>query len=199
MEIKMKKILLTSALLLSLGSAQAAQAPRWDSVSASYQSVDVESQTFTGFGIAGSKLLDDNFFVTAGYRSVSDDIRVSNESVEVDLNALSVGLGYRQPISQNTDVFGVVSYEDMEVEGSYQGYSQSNSDNGYGLQVGVRSMLTEQFELGASLQYIDIADDSATAFAVSALYNFTEQFSAGIGFSKGEDMDAFSVSGVYFF
>jgi hypothetical protein len=202
MEIKMKKVLLTSALLLSIGSVQAAetaQAPRWDSVSVSYQSVDVENETLTGFGIAGSKLLGESFFITGGLSNASDDIRISNESVEVDLNTLSVGLGYRQPISQNTDVFGVVSYEDMEAEAKYQGNSVSAGDNGYGFKVGVRSIVTEQVELGASIQYIDISEDSDTVFAVSALYNFTERFSAGIGYSKAEDVNTLSVSAYYFF
>jgi hypothetical protein len=199
MEFKMKKVVLASALLLSLGSAQAAESPRWDSASISYQSVDVDGDKLTGFAVSGSKLLGEDFFIVGSYGNASDDIEIYNSSVEVDFNTLSVGLGYRHSISNSTDVFGVVSYEDMEVETSYQGNSESESENGYGLTIGVRSMLSEKIELSGSLKYVDIADETETAFGVSALYNFTEQFSAGVGYSKADDVDTLSVSAVYFF
>jgi len=195
----MKRVVLASALLLSLGTAQAAESPRWDSASISYQSVDVDGDKLTGFAVSGSKLLGEDFFVIGSYGNASDDIEIYNSNVEVDFNTLSVGLGYRHSISQSTDFFGVVSYEDVEVEASYQGNSESVSDNGYGLRIGVRSMLSEKVELSGSIQYMDIADETETAFGISALYNFTEQFSAGVGYSKADDVDALSVSAVYFF
>ncbi len=196
MEIKMKKVVLVSALLLSLGTAQAAESPRWDRASISYQSVDIDDDDkLTGFAVSGSKLLGEDFFVVGSYGNASDDI----EGIEFDFNTLSVGLGYRYSISQSADLFGVVSYEDMEIEVSYQGNSASISDNGYGLRVGVRSMLSEKVELSASLQYVDIADETETDFRVSALYSFTEQFSVGVGYSKAGDVDTLSVSAVYFF
>ncbi len=195
----MKKVVLASALLLSLGTAQAAESPRWDSASISYQSVDIDGDKLTGFAISGSKLLGEDFFIVGSYGNASDDIEIYNSSIEFDFNTLSVGLGYRYSISQTTDFFGVVSYEDVEVEASYQGNSGSESENGYGLTIGVRSMLSEKVELSGSLQYVDIADETETAFGVSALYNFTEQFSAGVGYSKADDADTLSVSAVYFF
>lgn len=195
----MKKAVLVSALLLSFGSVQAAESPRWDSASLSYQSVDIEGETLKGFGVSGSKLLGENFFVAGSYGSTSTDVELFGSDLDLDYNTLSVGVGYRYAISQSSDFFGVVSYEDMEVKASFQGSSDDYSDNGYGLAIGVRSMLSEQFELAGSIQYIDIADDSETAFSVSALYNFTEQFSAGVGYSKGDDVDTLSVSAVYFF
>lgn len=199
MEIKMKKVVLASALLLSTGSIQAAESVRWDSASLSYQSVDLDGDKLTGFGVSGTKLIGEDFFIAGSYSSVSDDVEISGSKVDLDFNTLSVGLGYRHSISNSSDVFGVVSYEDMEVEASYQGNSKSVSENGYGLTIGVRSMLSEKIELSGSLKYIDIADETETAFGVSALYNFTEQFSAGVGYSKADDVDTLSVSAVYFF
>lgn len=199
MEIKMKKAVLVSALLLSFGSVQAAESPRWDNASISYQSIDVDSEKLTGFDISGSKLISEDFFIVGSYGVASDDIEVYGSNFDLDYKTLSVGVGYRYGISQSSDFFGVVSYEDVEVEVSSSFGSDSVSDNGYGLAVGVRSMLSEQFELTGAIQYIDIADGSETAFAVSALYNFSEQLSAGVGYSKGDDVDTLSVSAVYFF
>lgn len=197
----MKKVVLVSVLLLSFGSVQAAESPRWDSASISYQFVDIDDDELAGFGLSGSKLLGEDFFVVGSYLNASDFIQIDmygSSSVDIDFNTLSVGLGYRYAISQNSDFFSVVSYEDVDVKKSYQGNSESNSDNGYGLTIGLRSMFSENVELSGSIKYVDIADETETAFSVSALYNFTEQFSAGVGYSKADD-DTYSVSAVYFF
>jgi opacity protein-like surface antigen len=199
MEIKMKKVVLASALLLSIGSIQAAESVRWDSASLSYQSVDLDGDKLTGFGVSGIKLIGKDFFVAGSYSSVSDDIDVFGSKVDLDLNKLSVGLGYRHAISNNTDLFGIVSYQDVEIEASFQGNSGDESENGYGLQAGIRSLVTENIELSGSLSYVDIADESETGFDVSAMYHFTEKFSAGVGYGKSDDVDSLSLSAILFF
>tara|TARA_R110002167_G_scaffold365761_1_gene591350 strand:+ start:316 stop:915 length:600 start_codon:yes stop_codon:yes gene_type:complete len=199
MEFKMKKLVLASALLLSMGTIQAAESVRWDSASLSYQSVDLDGDKLTGFGISGTKLVSDNVFIAGSYASVSDDIDVFGSKVDVDFNTLSIGLGYRHAISSTTDFFGVVSYQDMEVEASFQGNSEDDSENGYGLQAGLRSLVTAQLELNGSLSYVEIADESETGFNVSAMYHFTDQFSAGVGYGKSDDVDSLSLSAIIFF
>ena len=195
----MKKLVLASALLLSMGTIQAAESVRWDSASLSYQSVDLDGDKLTGFGISGTKLVSDNVFIAGSYASVSDDIDVFGSKVDVDFNTLSIGLGYRHAISSTTDFFGVVSYQDMEVEASFQGNSEDDSENGYGLQAGLRSLVTAQLELNGSLSYVEIADESETGFNVSAMYHFTDQFSAGVGYGKSDDVDSLSLSAIIFF
>jgi hypothetical protein len=203
MEIKMKtvmkKVVLASALLLSIGSIQAAESIRWDSASLSYQSVDLDGDKLTGFGVYGTKLIGEDFFIAGGYLSVSDDVELLGSNVDLDFNTLSVGLGYRHAISSNTDLFGIVSYEDMEIEASFQGNSGDVSDNGYGLEAGIRSLVSEKIELSGSLSYIDIADESDTGFNVSATYHFTNQFSVGADYSKSDDFDGLSLSAILFF
>jgi hypothetical protein len=195
----MKKLVLASALLLSMGTVQAVESVRWDNASLSYQSVDLDGDKLTGFGISGTKLVGDNVFIAGSYGSVSDDVDVFGSKVDMDLNTLSIGLGYRHAISSTTDFFGIVSYQDMEVEASFQGNSEDASENGYGLQAGLRSLVTAQLELSGSLSYVDIADESETGFNVSAMYHFTDQFSAGVGYGKSDDVDSLSLSAIIFF
>lgn len=198
-EFKMKKVVLTSILLLSVSSIQAAESVRWDSASLSYQSVDLDGDKLTGFGVSGTKLIGENIFIAGSYSSVSDDVEVFDSKLDFDFNTLSVGFGYRHEISGNTDFFGIVSYEDREVEVSFQGDSDDVSDNGYGLQAGIRSLVSEKIELSGSLSYIDIADESDTIFNVSAMYHFTNQFSVGAGYSKSDDADSLNLSAILFF
>ena len=195
----MKKLLLASALLLSVGSVQADQSPKWDSVGISYQTVDIDGDELSGFGVSGSKLLGEDFFAVASYSYAGDEIEIYNSDLDLDLYSLSAGFGYRYSLTQNADIFGIVSYESMEAEVSYEDESESETENGYGLQIGVRTLITEQIELGASIHYIDIADTTETAFSASALFNFTDQFSAGVGYNTVDDVDTLSVSAVYFF
>jgi len=124
---------------------------------------------------------------------------VFGSRVNVDFNTLSVGLGYRHAISSNSDLFGLVSYEDIEVEASFKEKSRDVSDNGYGLQAGIRSLVTQNIELSGSITYIDIAEESETGFNVLAMYHLTNQFSVGAGYSKTDDVDSLSLSAVLFF
>lgn len=196
----MKKTLLVSTLLACSGLAQAAESPRWDSATVSYQSVDLDGETFSGFGLSAFKLISDDFFATGSYSNTSDDITIyESAKVDLDLDMLSIGFGYRYELTPNTDFFGIVSYEDIELESSYLGNSLSNGDNGYGLEAGVRSMVTADIELKGSIKYINIDGSSETALNVAAVYNFTEQFAASIGYSKSDDLDVLSIAAVYYF
>lgn len=195
----MKKLVLASVLLLSMGSIQAAESVRWDSASLSYQSMDLGDEGLNGFGISATKLVGEDFFITGGYSSLSDDVDVFGAKVDLDFNTLSVGLGYRYAISNKTDLFAIASYQNLEIEASYRGNSEGESEGGYGLQAGIRSLVTESIELSAALNYLNIGDGSDTGFNVSAMYHFTEQFSAGVGYGKLDDTDTISLSAVYFF
>ena len=191
----MKKIALVSALLLSMGTAQAAETLRWDSMSVSYDSVDLDGEKVSGFSLSGTKLVAENVFLG----SISDDIGVANMKIDVEMDSFSIGAGYRHALAENTDVFGIFSFEDVNSKASLGDISERDNGNGYGLETGIRSLVTEQLELMGSISYIAIKDDSETSFNASALYHFTDQFSAGLGYSTADDVDVVSLSAVWFF
>lgn len=174
--------------------ASNAKAPNWNYVQGSYITAESDDSEFKiepdGFGINGSFLVNDNVFLSAGYSSLSDEIY----DVDLDLNQGSVGLGYRHGISENTDVFGAVSYEYIELEADSNFGSDSVDESGYGLTVGLRSMVGDAFELNGQIGYIKIDDESETAVGVSAFYHFTEQFSVGGGYTVQDDLDTLSAS-----
>ena len=110
----MKKLLLVATLLFSIGAAQAGQSIRWNNASLLYQSVDVDGEELTGIGLSGTKLVSDKVFLTSNYTSVSDSFEVFGSKVDLDLNTLALGLGYRYEVSNTTDLYGVFSYRDVE-------------------------------------------------------------------------------------
>lgn len=195
----MKKLLVAMAFLLAMGSAQAADKVRWDSVSASYESLDLDGSKFAGFGVSGTKLLNENVFLTGSYVSVSDDMTVFGSTIDLEVSTLSLGAGYRYALSNDTDFFGVVSYVDYTADVSGFGTSSDASESGFGLEGGVRSLLNEQFELMGSISYVDVADESEVGFGVKGIFHFNDKFSASLGYQSGEDTDGISAAVIMFF
>jgi hypothetical protein len=200
MEIKMKTTLLSSALLLSVAATSALAAPKWDQVTATYSSFEVGVVDFGGFGVSGTKLITPNLFIAGGLATTSEDDTV----LDTTFNELSLGLGYRHALNNTTDVYGVISFEDLEAETDFG----SDSENGYGLKAGIRSMVTPKVELAGEIAYVDIEDIDDVTFSISGEYFFTNQFSAGIGYSSGlnvlseffeEDLDTLTLSASYSF
>ena len=186
----MKKTVIASALFLSLGTAYAAESPRWDFASASYQTLDVDGVDVSGLTLSGTKLINDDIFVTGGYAPLSVD-----EDSNVDYNLLSIGVGYRHLISETTDVFGIVSYESVEVRWP----GSSAKDSGYGLTVGARSMVTDVIEVNGSIDYVSIDGETETGFAIGALYNVTDEVAVGASYSVADNTTGLSLTGAYFF
>ena len=135
----MNKVLLGTALLLSVAATSAVAGPNWNQASISYLSADFGDEDVSGVGISGTKLLNSNFFVAGGYSVLSEDV---GNGVDLNLNTLSLGLGVRKAVANNTDIFGVVSFQNIELEAA-SGWTSLASDDasGYGLTAGARSMV----------------------------------------------------------
>ncbi|NDW22108.1 outer membrane beta-barrel protein [Alteromonas hispanica] len=190
----MKKLILAAALsAISAGSFAAA--PAWDFVQGSYVMTDFDDSDFEyepdGFAISASKLVTDRVFVTGDYSQQNDDIF----GLEVDLDMLTLGLGYRYALSNQTDLFGIVSYEDIEVSG----VGESDGEDGYGLTAGARSMVMDNVELRGAVKYIDSDSGSDTSIIIGADYFFSPAFAVGVGYEASDDLNTFALNARYNF
>jgi hypothetical protein len=165
--------------------------PKWDLVEVGYVEADLDDNgsSPSGFSAAFSKSLGKGFYLTGHYRDVSEDVVIFAQSVEVDVSQLSLGAGYRLSVSDSTDVYGQVTYENLEAGASAQGESASEDDNGFGAEIGLRSMVTESLELGAKVGYLDVADDSDTTFGASAYYYVTNSVAVGATYETWDGVD----------
>ena len=151
----------------TLSSTQAfADSPKWD-----FLELSISDTNPQGFNFLASKLVTDNVFVTGEFNKFSDNVL----GVDVDLDTLVLCAGYKHSLTENTDWYGSMSYVDMNGVTSGFGFKRGIDHNGFGIGTGVRSMLTDQFELSGHFTYSEIDDESATGFAVNALYYLTEQ------------------------
>ena len=191
----MKRTILASIFgALSLNTFAAS--PSYDFVKAGYVQADIEDAGDfepSGFQIQGFKSLNENVYLTGRYGQLGEDV----SGVDIDLDYASAGVGYRYGLTQNTDFFGEVTYEYVNIDVELDSIS-GEDDNGYGITAGVRSMLSEQFELRGAIRYIDIEDDE-TAFEIGADYFFTPQFSFGATYVIADDVDLLGVSARYTF
>ena len=191
----MKRTILASIFgALSLNAFAAS--PSYDFVKAGYVQADIEDAGDfepTGFQIQGFKSLNENVYLTGRYGQLGEDV----SGVDIDLDYVSAGVGYRYGLTQNTDFFGEVTYEYVNLDVELDSIS-GEDDNGYGITAGIRSMLSEQFELRGAIRYIDIEDDE-TAFEIGADYFFTPQFSFGATYVIADDVDLLGVSARYTF
>ncbi len=164
-------------------------------IEAGYQRIEIDDVAGIdvdgdGFGIGGSFEIGDDWFVRAGYSTADFDFGI-------DLDQTVLGVGYHADISPNTDVFATVNYVRAEVSASGFG---SVDDDGFGISVGVRGMLTEQVELTGSLGYVDLDDSGdSTTVAAAGFYNFTDMFSAGIAIEVDDDVTTFGILGRLYF
>lgn len=148
--------------------------------------VDIDGD---GFGIGGSFEVGESWFVAAGYSQADLDFGV-------DLDQLGIGVGWYTTMSNNTDFYALVQYVEAEV--SVSGFGSADED-GFGAAIGVRGMVTDNVEIGGSIGYIDLGDaGDGTSFGAHVLYNFTENFAAGLLLDIEEDATSYG-AGVRFY
>lgn len=143
-----------------------------------------------GYGISGSFEVGDSWFITASYGTLDFDFGV-------DLDQLSVGGGFYMNLSERVDFFAVVSYIRAEVSAS--GFGSADED-GYGVAVGMRGLVTDKVEVSGSISYADLGSGAdGTAIGVEGLYSFTDNFALGLGIQTDDDITMYGVSGRFYF
>ncbi|MGM0905578.1 MAG: outer membrane beta-barrel protein [Pseudomonadota bacterium] len=185
----MKKTLIALALIGTSTSALA-DSPNWNKLQASYIDTDIETPidediSMDGYAVSGSLSLNESIFILANFDSVGDE----SEFGDVDLDSLNAGIGFNHGITESTDIFATVTYEKLELVGSVDDIgSESFDESGYGAGLGIRSMITDFFELSVKADYLDIEDENAIRYDASAFFHLTKNLSLGVGY-KLYDLD----------
>lgn len=181
---KTSKIALLVAASFLCAPAVFAASPDFNYVEGGYTELEFDNSNFEpdGIKVSGSASVSKNLFLNGSYSDASDG---------ADYNQLSLGLGYRVAANSNTDVYGIVSYEELEIGKS--------DDNGYGLTAGVRSFVTANIELDGGLSYIDIDNNDETFLNLGASYYITPVAAVNLAYRTSDDIDMLTLSGRYSF
>lgn len=182
----MKKLLTLASLALLTSTVFAAEAGKsetgvdYNELSASYVSMDstvgTTTTTFTGYGLAATYLLSENFFVLGSYTSV--------EKSTTTISYTSGSVGYRLPIAANTDAVATIGY-------SYVDLGSTHEDT-YPMSLGVRAAVTPDVDLGADLIYVE-ADDAQSGFGASIKYKINSNLFVRGDYRSLTDSSQYSV------
>ena len=153
-----------------------------------YETGDIADIDFSGFGIYGSKALNESFFITGSYLSIESDDQFTDGFVtdEIEATGFNLGIGFHTPINSTVDFVSTLSYADAEVEFA----DDSEDGNGYILAAGVRALPSDVLELSAFIDYADVDGGSETGYSLGARYFTTPDISLGLGYGSSDDFDA---------
>jgi hypothetical protein len=161
---------------------------------------DDTSVDFDGFRARISGLVSESIYLFGSYATVESDRVVGGNFAGAKLSSdtITAGLGWRTALGTATDLNLEAAYVYAESERKDAGaLSGSEDDNGFGLSAGVRHLFSPMFEMGGSVNYVDIADDDATSYTANALLHLTPAFSLGGAYTFGDDADGWT-AGVRF-
>jgi Outer membrane protein beta-barrel domain len=182
-----KKSLLCFSLFTALTPAFAeAEQPSYSFVDLGYLEVDLDESEIepTGMFARGSLDLAENWFIFAGYAQADENAG----GVDIDVEEFSVGAGFKTALSDTTSLYLAASYIAAEAEVDFPfGGSESFDEDGYGLDVGVRTMVTKRFELNGNVGYSDSGEDDAVDFGVGAVWYLWDNVGLLLEVSSDED------------
>jgi hypothetical protein len=178
--------LVTAALLAGATAMASDSGPRYTYGEIGYSHVDFDnfSEDANVWGANGSFALSDQVYLTGSYSEGTID----NSPFDVNLDTAQFGAGMHFPMSPTVDLITEAAYLWEKVDVDHVG---SADDDGFGLRVGVRAMVTPQFELNGGATYTDINSNDETTGYVGTVYNFTNMFSMTTGLSFNNDATAY--------
>ena len=187
---------LALAALLAAGTAFSAQAaePSYSYVQAGYNwagvSPDIGSDVdLNGWNLDGSLEFAEHFYGFVGYQDSDGD--------DWNASTWNLGLGYKMNVADNTSWFLQTKYIDETLE--YGPASFKESDSGFGIGAGVRSMLNDQFELQGGINYTSVNGVYGDGFGigVSGIYHINETWGLNLGYAYDWRQD-FNISDINF-
>jgi hypothetical protein len=118
-----------------------------------------------------------------GFASVSD----VDYDDDVNIDTLSIGLGFNQPVAPALDVVSGVSYERLKVSVAGLG---SEREEGIGLGAGLRGRVGDKLELMAGVKYNYFNEDlDDTTIQLGGRYYFSRKLAVGLDYSENDDGD----------
>lgn len=135
---------------------------------------DLLGDTLDGYEVTGSLELPLNFFLQATGR---------DQSADASVTTYRIGAGWHFGFTAMFDAYGILSYENVQVDDSGDDFTGEGAAG----EIGLRFLPTKRIELNGRAQYVDSVDGEA-GFGLGARFYFTESLSAGLRFDAiGDD------------
>ena len=173
----MNKTLIASALISTFSFGALAETPSFNNLEIGYTEYDFGSGIeLDGFEISVTRELTESIYISADTAQIEDG--------PFDLGLTTIGIGFKTEITNSTVFFAELSYADLDGD---------VSESGYEISTGIRSMVTDQLELKAGVEYLDIDNDDTTSFVIGAAFNFTDSLAAYTDYSYDSDLENYGI------
>ncbi len=193
LKLSKKNIILTIAVTLFANAAYCKDIS-YDYIQGTYSSVTIDlggsDWDGDGYGVSGSFSMSDNIALSASYGATNyDTLSDGFDSLGLDTTDLGIGIIAHTKISPTTDVYGGIALINSEVEFTGSVINGSGDDTGNALSVGVRSMVSDKFELNAAATRVDIFDETENSYSFGTQVYVNETLSIGMAYIIGDDVD----------
>ena len=182
---------LLAAALVTVSLPALAERPEYSFIDIGYQRVDIDvfdtSVDGDAYTLGGSIELGDMWQAFASYGTAEFDFNV-------DLDEFAVGGGFHGSLSPTSDFVLNLAYIRAEASSGIV----SADDDGFGVSIGVRNMITPKVELAGFVNYVDVGGDDY-GFTGRAWYFLTEQFAVGANVGLSDDVTRYGIAGRFFF
>jgi hypothetical protein len=193
MNSKFSRVTAVAMLWAFAGVVSAAESGiSYDNINVSVDRGKVFLLDFDAVTLAGSTSITDSVFAYGSYRNAETDKKLSGGKLEA--TSYAIGLGWHTALAANTDFVVGAQY----LRGGLDFMRTDEDTNGYNLDVGIRSMLTERFELAGFLSYADMKDfqyfadylpDEKLSANVSVIYYVTPRLGISASFTEVDKKD----------
>jgi len=155
-------------------------------IEAVYIDTEIDERNFDvegdGLGLSGSVELGDNFFMRAGFANQDFDGGIDTEQ-------RTIGFGAHTAIADKTDLFATLDYVDIENDTRFGSFDA----DGYGIGIGIRSMVLEGLELNGGVNYVDLGDGGdGASISLGARYYVVDNLSLGAGVQLDDDVTSWT-------
>lgn len=197
---KINKIVSTTAIFIFLSISAQAKDFSYKYLEAGYLKYnDVEDIVDSAFDIKASQPINDKVYVILNYSKINfKPVNIKGISMDMGISEAEIGLGYHTPIIDKTDLTVGASALVVKKEGTVNkgslAIAGSESELGFGLELGTRHHITDAIEANFKATYKNIFNAKTTAdeFGVTlgGRYHINDSLSAGISLSTStEDGD----------
>ena len=166
------------------------------------QTVDVAASDGSGIMFRGSVGTWHNLYAFIDFSSSDIDVAavVTNPGGtflgedEFDFTTIRGGVGYRFPLRVGTDLYGELSYDNVDLDfGSFAGENFDTDDSDVGVALGIRHLWNDKIEIRARVRYTGVGNVDLNAPFESA-FDTDTLFGLGFGF---ELVRGLSITGDY--
>jgi hypothetical protein len=183
----LKRSLIALALAAALPLSAQAGEINYTYLQGGYSAADLDGGTFGGWGIKGSAAFSDMFYGSATYNTGSnngDNLDQWNVTVGAHTSGDIQWYGEASYIHDSAQVSGIAFLANSSAQLVPVPFDVTNSQGGFGVAGGLRTMLGDNFEVGANINYVNVGTVRYTVVNPvnpSATVSYSTNFGNGFG------------------